>query len=242
MLNLTRAAAPLLALSFLALAGCAGPGQDAASLSASPFSVGPPAADLARPGDPVLVRFWSVECTDPDAPELNALLESQGHTGFDAAELADRLDAMHARGILNIRSRPAITVRDGQSAEIAMTTPVNPRLMPGLSPEEAAHVDLGETIDVVASVDADRAIVIDLDYILTTAGPDAFDEPLPSLLSTRIQRSLKTANGRTHVLGGQRVVREVAGEQPEESVLLLIVNARSAGTPEVPGVRAAVRD
>ncbi len=231
------------------LAGCGSPSrttQLAGRDGASPFRVGSPAAVQPAADTPIMLRFWSIECLDADAPELRTLssLWPTGDRGapvpLDAEQIADQLDALAARGQLLVRCMPTITVNAGEPAEIRITEAVDrPDLQADCERggEALFPFELGERFGVLAAVDRGGLINLDLDYRLESLA-GSIDEPLPSVTTTSISTSFSLASGESLVLGGQRLVAESPGRPPVESVLLVVVNARAI-SPTPPAARHA---
>lgn len=205
----------------------------------SPFHVRSPEAVRAAADTPIMLRFWSVQCLDADAPELRTLYslwitrDREVPAPLDAEQIADQLDALAARGLLVLRCMPTIVVNAGEPAEVRITEAVDrPDLQADCERggEALFPFELGERFGVVAAVDGEGLIGLDLDYRLESLS-GSIEEPLPRVMTTAISTSFSLASGESLVLGGQRLVDESPGQPRVESVLLVVVNARAIAPP-----------
>ena len=180
-----------------------------------------------------MVEFWSMECLDPGAPEMAALLGQlpggvllPGMLGTEA--ITAYLDGLYDRGLLEIRSKPMLTLAAGEGGEIRLTEAIDrPDLQQGVKPGESLFpFEIGERIRFDTAIDDKGFIHLDLDYRLETL-QGSIDEPLPSVLTTAINTSFVVESGQSVVLGGQWLPRESADGEQTESVLLVVVNARA---------------
>jgi Flp pilus assembly secretin CpaC len=244
----TKPAAPIALLVSAALlasagvSGCASPDRTQslrAKLGESPFRVTEPAVQPTGADDTILIRYWSLECLDPAAPEVQTLCGRAPYDGGGRAELptadqiADQLDALDARGLIRLRAMPSLAIMSGETGEIRTTQAVNrPDLQQGVTPGDSLFpFELGERFRVGAAFDADGSISLDIDYRLETAD-EPLDESAPQVMTTAIRTAVRLESGQSVVLGGQRLLREVSTRRtPEQSVLLVVVNARAVPKP-----------
>ncbi len=222
-------------LSFL-LVGCSTPsrtGGGSCATAASPNRVSASTVEPDAVDQVLMVGFQSMECLDPDAPELAALFgqvprETLTTGMLETEAIIAYLDALDDRGLLEIRSMPTLSVAAGEGAEIRLTEEIDrPDLQEGVEPGEGLFpFEIGERIRFETAIDDKGFIHLDLDYRLETL-QDGVTSPYPSALTTAIRTSFVVKNGQSVVLGGQRLPRESASGEQTESVLLVIINART---------------
>ena len=225
----------IVGMSFL-LAGCSSPSRTDGScaLGGSPHRATASALEPDAVGQVLMVEFWSMECLDPGAPEVAALLGQlpggvllPGMLGTEA--ITAYLDALYDRGLLEIRSKSVLTLIAGEGGEIRLTEVVDrPDLQHGVEPGEGLFpFEIGERIKLETAIDDKGFIHLDLDYRLETLQGDIAYPLLPGVLTTAIGTSFVVESGQSVVLGGQWLPRESADGEQTESVLLVVVNARA---------------
>jgi hypothetical protein len=197
----------------------------------SPFRITARAAEIVASDQTLLIKFWAVECLDPRAPEVLALFGQIPHDDvrqaatFDAEAIAGYLDALAARDQLVLLSSPALAIMGGEEAEIRVTEPIDrPDLQEGIEPGEFLFpFEVGMRFRVATTIDNEGYIHLDLDYRLESL-VDSIDKPLPNVMTTAVNTSVRLFSGQSVVLGGQRLIHQAPGRRPTESVLLLVVN------------------
>ena len=131
-----------------------------------------------------------------------------------------------------------LIVRGGEAASMQLTEPINrPDLQAGVERGESLFpFEVGERFEIGTAFDEEGFIVLDVDYSRESL-TGSIEDPLPGVMTSRVQQVVRLRSGESVVLGGWRPVRHAAGGVPEESVQLVVLNARAM--PPVPARQAA---
>lgn len=192
----------------------------------------------------IFINCWSVDCLDPADPDAVALLGGlPGHLAqtedrFDPDVIASLLESLDAKQQLRVHSAPVLIVRGGEAATMTMTEPIDrPDLQAGVERGESLFpFEVGERFEIGTAFDEDGFIVLDIDYSRESL-TGSVDDAVPAVMTSRVQQVVRLRSGESVVLGGWRTVRDDAGGVPEESVQLVVINARAM--PPVPAQQAA---
>ncbi|MDQ7012529.1 MAG: hypothetical protein Q9O74_01380 [Planctomycetota bacterium] len=200
----------------------------------SVFRVESPAGAPVASDQPILIKCWSVDLLDPTDPDAAALLGdlprrmAQVEGRFDPDAIASHLESLDAKQQLHLRSMPMIIVRGGEGATIKITEPIDrPDLQAGLERGEAMFpFEVGERYEVQTAFDDDGFILLDINYSRESLTGD-IEEPLPSVMTCRIQHTVRLRSGESIVLGGWRSYQGDAGDRTEEVAQIVVLNARA---------------
>lgn len=208
------------------------------------FRVQSAAVTPFEPDQLILIKCWSVDCLDPADPDAVALLSglpgkvARTEDRFDPDVIASHLESLDEKQQLRIHSAPMLIVRGGEAASMQLTEPINrPDLQAGVERGESLFpFEVGERFEIGTAFDEEGFIVLDVDYSRESL-TGSIEEPLPGVMTSRVQQVVRLRSGESVVLGGWRNVRHDAGGVPEESVQLVVLNARAM--PPVPAQQAA---
>ena len=172
-----------------------------------------------RRGDPTGSMLGSPENLGVNLPILGdfAPVGTIGYTLLDNLSLDIELQAMEAKGKLNLVSKPSLQVVENENAEILVGSQVP--VASGLDPEtgqvEVRQEEIGTKLKIIPQITQDEDIVLEVEVERSTIGDEVTiqGEPYFTIDKRNARSQVRVGDGETIVIGGLVTTDERKAQQ-----------------------------